>query len=778
MVWGYHTFRDRQGEIVEHVLDGKNALVLMPTGGGKSLCYQLPALLRPGVGVVISPLIALMQDQVSALTQLGIQAAFLNSSLQPHQVRATEAQLRGGELDLLYIAPERLLQESTLRLLSEVQLALFAVDEAHCVSQWGHDFRPEYQGLSVLAERFPDVPRIALTATADARTREDIVNVLSLQDAPQFISSFDRPNIRYRIATKQNAKKQLLEFIRNEHLGDAGIVYCLSRKSVEDTAHFLQEQGLTALPYHAGLSHTKRQTAQERFLREDGVIIVATVAFGMGIDKPDVRFVAHLDLPKSMEGYYQETGRAGRDGEPSTAWMVYGLGDVVNLRRMLEGSTAPEWVQRMERAKLDALLSFCEGAGCRRESLLGYFGEDYKGPCGNCDNCLHPPRVRDMTREAQMALSAAIRTSKGGFSFGATHLTDILLGRETDKVRQQGHQHLPTFGVGQAHHESVWRGILRQLVSLGYLTADEHGGLRATGKSHELLSANVPFSWREEQLFKAAPPKAKVSQAPADLTPDAAERYDKLRRWRLDEAKRQGVAAFVIFDNKTLSGIAALNPSSLATLATVSGVGRRKLESYGAAVLNVLGVQVPQQEAAPPTSPLQYGTELDIWAKREPELYARLDAFRQAEARRRGCQPGSVLPERTILELIARKPHNQDDLRHVYGLASRRIERYGAQLLKLLGEIPSAPVTALATAQASPEDIQRVRALQLELAQQYGRAPFMIFPQATLHELAHHKPQTLDELARIPGFGPERLRLYASATLRCMHELKNGAALD
>lgn len=593
-IWGYPEFRWRQGEIVAQVAEGGSALVLMPTGGGKSLCYQLPALLRPGVGVVVSPLIALMQDQVDALRQLGVRAAFLNSSLSVDGVREVEAVLRSGELDLLYVAPERLLMEGTLRLLESVEVALFAIDEAHCVSQWGHDFRPEYQGLGVLAERFPAVPRIALTATADARTRADMVAVLGLETAPQFVASFDRPNIGYRIAGKDNPKKQLLNFIRTEHEGNAGIVYCLSRKSVEETAAFLTDNGIEALPYHAGLGHAERQRTQERFLREDGLVVVATVAFGMGIDKPDVRFVAHLDLPKSMEGYYQETGRAGRDGEPSIAWMVYGLGDVVNLRRMLAQSTAPDWVQRIEAAKLDALLSFCEGAGCRRESLLAYFGEAYTGPCGNCDNCLNPPQVREMTREAQMALSAVVRTSKGGWSYGAAYLTDVLLGRETERVRRSGHHLLPTFGVGRDHHESVWRGILRQMVSLGYLDTGEGGGLNATPKSRELLAEGTRFLLREE----TAQPQVKGSKkakaaALTDLPAEAQSVFEALREWRAREAKEQGMPAYIIFDNKTLAGIAALRPTTLATLSTVSGVGQKKLELYGAAVLDVLKTAAP-----------------------------------------------------------------------------------------------------------------------------------------------------------------------------------------
>ncbi|MDB5046555.1 MAG: ATP-dependent helicase RecQ, partial [Deinococcus sp.] len=418
-VWGYDAFRGVQEGIVQTVLDGGNALVLMPTGGGKSLCYQLPALLRPGVGIIVSPLIALMKDQVDTLRQLGVRAAFLNSSLSLSEVRDVESALMAGELDLLYAAPERLLLPRTLDLLERVQIALFAVDEAHCVSQWGHDFRPEYQQLSVLPGRFPTIPRLALTATADDRTRADIVQVLGLMGAPAFVSSFDRPNIQYRVAAKESPKSQLVDFIRSEHAGDAGIVYCMSRKSVEETAKWLVAQGIDAVPYHAGLAPREREYAQNRFLNEEGLIVVATVAFGMGIDKPNVRFVAHLDLPKSMEGYYQETGRAGRDSLPSTAWMVYGLADVVNVRRMLAQSAAPEEVRRVEAAKLDALLTYCETASCRRQMLLDYFGESMADPCGNCDTCLTPPRTRDATREAQMALSAAIRT---GNRFGAAHL--------------------------------------------------------------------------------------------------------------------------------------------------------------------------------------------------------------------------------------------------------------------------------------------------------------------------------------------------------------------
>ncbi|MEW6422780.1 MAG: DNA helicase RecQ, partial [Deinococcota bacterium] len=587
-VWGYDAFRGVQAEIVRTVAEGGNALVLMPTGGGKSLCYQVPALLRDGVGIVVSPLIALMKDQVDALRQLGVRAAFLNSTLRPEVVREVESALLAGELDLLYVAPERLLLPRTLDLLDRAPVALFAIDEAHCVSQWGHDFRPEYGQLDVLPRRFGHLPRVALTATADERTRADILRVLGLQGAPQFISSFDRPNIQYRVTQKVGPKTQLLNFIRSEHAGDAGIVYCLSRRSVEETARWLQAQGVDALPYHAGLLPRERNLAQDRFLNEEGLIVVATVAFGMGIDKPNVRFVAHLDLPKSLEGYYQETGRAGRDGLPSTAWMVYGLADVVNVKRMLAQSLAPEEVKRIEAAKLDALLTYCEAATCRRQVLLSYFGETLAGPCGNCDVCLNPPRVRDATREAQMALSAAIRT---GNRFGAAHLTDVLLGRETEKVRAMGHHLLSTFGVGKEHDEKTWRGLLRQLVSLGYLAAGDHHGLSATPKARPLLKGEETLKLREETLVPK-PTQRDRKRAPHQRRTPVADQdqplFEALRQWRLSKAREQAVPPYVIFNDATLKTITELRPGSLPSLGTVSGVGTRKLEQYGVEVLAVV----------------------------------------------------------------------------------------------------------------------------------------------------------------------------------------------
>ncbi len=586
-VFGYDAFRGRQAEVVERVAAGGDALVLMPTGGGKSLCYQVPALLRDGVGVVVSPLIALMKDQVDTLRQLGVRAAYLNSTLSLDGAREVEAALLGGELDLLYVAPERLLAERTLSLLARAPLALFAIDEAHCVSQWGHDFRPEYQGLGVLHERFPEVPRVALTATADDRTRADIIRVLGLTGAPVYLSSFDRPNIQYRVTEKSGPKTQLLDFIRAEHDGDAGIVYCLSRKSVEETAKWLAAQGVPALAYHAGLSLKERNYAQERFLQEEGVVVVATVAFGMGIDKPNVRFVAHLDLPKSMEGYYQETGRAGRDGLPATAWMTYGLQDVVNVRRMLEQSAAPPEVRRQEGQKLDALLAYCETAGCRRQVLLAYFGETRAEPCGNCDTCLSAPATWDATREAQMALSAAVRT---GNRFGAAHLTDVLLGRDTEKVRSMGHHSLPTFGVGRDLSEKRWRNVLRQLVALGYLSTDAagHGSLIATGRARALLKGEERLTLREEAEVQAPRVKGAKPSRSAPVAPQDEALFAALRALRLDLAREQGVPPYVIFHDATLKAMAEARPGSLAALGRVSGVGENKLVKYGDAFLKVL----------------------------------------------------------------------------------------------------------------------------------------------------------------------------------------------
>ncbi|MEU8898993.1 DNA helicase RecQ [Nocardia sp. NPDC048505] len=595
-VFGYDSFRGEQEQIVEQVIAGGDALVLMPTGGGKSLCYQVPALVRPGVGVVVSPLIALMQDQVDALSALGVRAGFLNSTQYPDERRMVEAQFVSGELDLLYLAPERLRLESTAQLLDRGKIALFAIDEAHCVSQWGHDFRPDYLALSMLHERWPDVPRIALTATATAKTRDEIVQRLDLAGARQFVASFDRPNIQYRIEPKNRPDRQLLEFLKSEHPGDAGIVYCLSRNSVEKTAAFLTENGITAVPYHAGLDNRTRAENQSRFLREEGLVVVATIAFGMGIDKPDVRFVAHLDLPKSVEGYYQETGRAGRDGQASTAWMVYGLNDVVQQRKMIDSSEGDAAHRRQLQLHLDAMLALCETVSCRRTQLLAYFGQQGE-PCGNCDTCLTPPESWDGTVPAQKLLSAVLRLKRErGQSFGAGHVIDILLGKSNPKVLQYDHHELKVFGVGADLRDIEWRGVVRQLLAQGLLAVHgDYGVLTLTEAGNEVLFEGRQVRLRREPERAAKPArsaKSKGGKAPAaDLAPADVPLFERLRAWRAATAKEAGVPAYVVFHDATLRDIAARKPASMSELGGVGGVGEAKLAKYGEGVLEVLAAE-------------------------------------------------------------------------------------------------------------------------------------------------------------------------------------------
>ncbi|RII94036.1 DNA helicase RecQ [Clavibacter michiganensis] len=593
-VFGYDAFRGDQQEIVEHVIGGGDALVLMPTGGGKSLCYQIPSLVREGTGVVISPLIALMQDQVDALRAVGVRAAFLNSTQDLETSREVERALLDGDLDLLYLAPERLILDRMGRLLDEARIALFAIDEAHCVSQWGHDFRKDYLALSMLQERWPEVPRIALTATANEATHADITARLGLQDARHFVSSFDRPNIRYRIVPKAEPRKQLVDLIRNEHAGDAGIVYCLSRKTVEQTAEALNKQGITALPYHAGLDAAVRQRNQARFLREDGIVMCATIAFGMGIDKPDVRFVAHIDLPKSIEGYYQETGRAGRDGLPSTAWLAYGLQDVVQQRRMIDQSEGDAQHRRRLSQHLDAMLALCETVGCRRVQLLRYFGEE-TGPCGNCDTCLEPVETWDATVPSQKLLSTIVRLQRErNQRFGAAHLIDILLGNETDRVRQQGHDQLATFGIGGELTDVQWRGVVRQLLAQGLLgvSDDGYGTLVITPGSGDVLtgSRQVPMRQEPERLVRGRgtrTTRAKGGQV-VDLPEEAHGLFEALRAWRSEQAKEQGVPAYVVFADVTLREAATVRPQDLGQLAGITGVGQKKLDTYGEGLLAVV----------------------------------------------------------------------------------------------------------------------------------------------------------------------------------------------
>ena len=608
-VFGYPAFRGQQAAVVGHVCNGGDALVLMPTGGGKSLCYQVPAIARHragrGVTLVVSPLIALMHDQVGALDEAGVPAAFLNSSLEGEQARRVERELMAGSLVLLYAAPERILTPRFLAMLDSLHqrglFSLLAIDEAHCVSQWGHDFREEYLGLSQLHERYPEVPRLALTATADDHTRADIVERLALTDARQFVASFDRPNIRYVIVEKDDPRRQLLRFLQDEHEGDAGIVYCQTRKKVEETATWLEAEGITALPYHAGLDADMRRRHQDRFLRQDGIVMVATIAFGMGIDKPDVRFVAHLDLPKNIEGYYQETGRAGRDGAPATAWMAYGLADVVNQRRMIDEGEAAEDFKRLQRGKLDALLALAEAHDCRRVRLLTYFGEE-SAPCGNCDNCLQPPAVWDATDAARKALSCIYRFhQQSGFGFGAGHLIDVLRGKTTDKVTQRGHERLSTFGIGADITEQAWRGVLRQLVALGHVhSVGEYNTLELSDSARAVLRGEVPVLLRvpaeapaggrsRRQRGAAKPAGGAGKPPPLPLDEDGLLRFAALKAWRGEVAREHNLPAYVVFHDATLAEMAREAPDSLAALASISGVGAKKLEAYGQEILRVLG---------------------------------------------------------------------------------------------------------------------------------------------------------------------------------------------
>ncbi|MGW0011627.1 DNA helicase RecQ [Streptomyces tendae] len=642
-VFGYDAFRGEQEAIVEHVIAGGDAVVLMPTGGGKSLCYQIPSLVRPGTGIVVSPLIALMQDQVDALRALGVRAGFMNSTQDFDERRVTEAEFLAGELDLLYLAPERLRLDSTLDLLSRGKISLFAIDEAHCVSQWGHDFRPDYLSLSLLGERWPDVPRLALTATATDATHREITERLRMPAARHFVASFDRPNIQYRVVPKSDPKKQLLSFLRQEHPGDAGIVYCLSRNSVEKTAEFLSRNGVEAVPYHAGLDAGTRAAHQSRFLREEGLVVVATIAFGMGIDKPDVRFVAHLDLPKSVEGYYQETGRAGRDGLPSTAWMAYGLNDVIQQRKLIQSGEGDEAFRRRAQSHLDAMLALCETARCRRGQLLAYFGQDPdRAGCGNCDTCLTPPETWDGTVAAQKVLSTVVRLKRErGQKFGAGQIIDILLGKRTAKVIQFDHDQLSVFGIGEELTEGEWRVVARQLLAQGLLAVEgEYGTLVLTDSSGEVLRREREVPLRKEPKKPAAAKstgggrgerkaKAAAAELPAELVPA----FEALRAWRAEQAREQGVPAYVIFHDATLREIATVWPTSVAQLGGISGVGEKKLATYGEGVVEVLaGLEGPgsAQADAPAPAPAPAPSDgpgtasgahggADDWPEHEPE---------------------------------------------------------------------------------------------------------------------------------------------------------------
>ncbi|WP_069885699.1 DNA helicase RecQ [Streptomyces luteocolor] len=640
-VFGYDAFRGEQEAIIEHVVGGGDAVVLMPTGGGKSLCYQIPALVRQGTGVVISPLIALMQDQVDALRALGVRAGFINSTQDFDERRVMEAEFLAGELDVLYLAPERLRLDSTLELLGRAKISVFAIDEAHCVAQWGHDFRPDYLALSLLGQRWPDVPRIALTATATHATHREITERLGMPDAKHFVASFDRPNIQYRIVPKAEPKKQLLSFLKEEHTGDAGIVYCLSRNSVEKTAEFLCKNGIEAVPYHAGLDAGTRAAHQSRFLREEGLVVCATIAFGMGIDKPDVRFVAHLDLPKSVEGYYQETGRAGRDGLPSTAWMAYGLQDVVQQRKLIQGGEGDEAFRRRAASHLDSMLALCETAQCRRAQLLTYFGQEAASQsCGNCDTCLTPPETWDGTVAAQKVLSTVVRLQRErGQKFGTGQIIDILLGKKTAKVIQFDHDQLSVFGIGEELAEAEWRGVVRQLLAQGLIAVEgEYGTLVLTETSGSVLNREREVRLRKEP--KRAPAaraskserKAKSAAAAAELPQEAVPLFEALRAWRAAQAKEQGVPAYVIFHDATLREIATLRPAAVADLAGISGVGEKKRATYGEGVVEVVaeflggapaagaggGAPAGADASAGPDLPLTDDMEPD-WGDEEPD---------------------------------------------------------------------------------------------------------------------------------------------------------------
>lgn len=588
-VFGYSSFRGQQADIVEHVAQGGDALVLMPTGGGKSLCYQVPSLMRDGIGVVVSPLIALMQDQVDALAEVGVRAAFLNSTQTFDEAMQIERRVRSGDLDVLYVAPERLMTPRCLDLLKAARIALFAIDEAHCVSQWGHDFRPEYIKLSVLHERFPHVPRIALTATADQQTRAEIIHRLQLAEARQFVSSFDRPNIRYQIVEKTNGRKQLLDFIESEHADDAGVVYCLSRRKVEETATFLVQHGIAALPYHAGMDYANRTANQARFLREDKIVMVATIAFGMGIDKPDVRFVAHLDLPKSIEGYYQETGRAGRDGLPADAWMAYGLEDVIQQRRMIDESDADDDFKRVLRIKLDAMLGLCETLHCRRARLLDYFGQQGRQQCGNCDICLTPPVSFDGTVMVQKLLSTVYRVEQ---RFASGHVLEVLRGADSGRIKQWRHDRLSVFGIGSEQSEAEWRAVLRQVIALGLLIVDHdnYRALKLTEAARPVLRGEQKIQLRQYQKpvrQKRASPSS-TGYAETSLTAEEQAIFDKLRWWRVETARKHNVPAYVIFHDATMREIAKARPSSFDVLRGVTGVGEKKLETYGAEIIALI----------------------------------------------------------------------------------------------------------------------------------------------------------------------------------------------
>ncbi|MBF0446772.1 MAG: DNA helicase RecQ [Magnetococcales bacterium] len=675
--FGYDRFRGFQRQVIDRTLAGGDSLVLMPTGGGKSLCYQIPALLRPGVGIVVSPLIALMRDQVSALRENGVRAAFINSSQESGEAAAVIHQARSGALDLLYVAPERLLMDHFLDLLESLPVALFAIDEAHCVSQWGHDFRPHYLGLSVLAERFPQVPRLALTATADEPTRREIIQRLSLQKAQMFVAGFDRPNIRYHVVAKDNPKQQLIKFLNSRHSGDSGIVYCLSRKRVEEMAAWLCEKGWNALPYHAGLDTQTRRYNQDRFLREESIVVVATIAFGMGIDKPDVRFVAHLDLPKNLESYYQETGRAGRDGLPSNAFLTFGMEDIAMLNSFIDKSAAQESIKKVERRKLSAIIEFCEIASCRRQALMHYFGDEYiNSSCGNCDNCLEPVETWDGLEAAQKALSCVFRT---GQRFGAVYLIDVLLGIVNDRIIQFGHKEISTFGIGKDLKRQVWRSVFRQLVGGGYLSVDYegHGGLRLTEKSRGVLRGEEPIRFRQDISRPGRSTLEETDTRSRVKFSDQLEQklWDALHRKRLQLAREEGVRPARIFSDSILMELVKLKPKNTSAMKKIYGIGHKRIIDYGADFVKVIA-GFRSDSSSVQSSSAANNVEQSLWEA--------LRGMRTELANKQGIPAYMIFPDRTLDDLVECKPRTLQSLAEIYGIGANKQKKYGQAILNVI----------------------------------------------------------------------------------------------